>query len=704
MKRLIHFKLSAKLFIVASILLTALTQKVKAQYAGGTGSMGDPYQITTWEQLSNVRLNLSANYILINSLDENSADYATYASSTANTNTGWLPIGDATTKFTGNFNGNNRTISGININRPNTDYQGLFGFANGSSISNLGLLAVSITGRGLVGGLAGRLGDGISTAIGTVNDVYVTGTVTGNAASTSSTGGLIGISSNNNIDGCYSTANVTGVNRIGGLIGETSVLTVGTAGFIRNSYTTGTVIGSGERIGGLVGFANINTNISNCYANGAISGQFSVGGLLGQAISVTLSDCSASGATTASGSVADGSGAASCGGLIGDVSGTSTITKSKATGNVTGSGRNCGGLIGNLLGSPTISLCFATGSATLTATTQGSLGGFVGAINPDVIGSIQNCYAKGNVTAPSNNGTNIGVAGFVGRIRGSVLNSNFSFINCYSTGSVAGGAVTANRGGFSTYNFAVITNCFWDTQTSGLITSAMGTGTGKTTAEMKTQLTYTSASWDFTGETANGSNDYWTIDNSLNNGYPSFSYTTLPIVLKSFTAKALSNMVELRWITLSENNNKEFIIKHSTDAKNFIEIGKINASEFSNQINNYSFIHDKPAPGNNYYELIQVDNDGSIENLGYKVISFDLEKEEITTYPNPTNEYLTISFQESMFNQLILYDFSGRILQRIELRPNDNVKIVDMREYSSGYYNISLSGKNGLVSKKIIKL
>jgi len=57
-------------------------------------------------------------------------------------------------------------------------------------------------------------------------------------------------------------------------------------------------------------------------------------------------------------------------------------------------------------------------------------------------------------------------------------------------------------------------NSFWDTQASGATSTAScnGTalGTGKTTAEMKNQNTYTG--WDFT--------NIWAIDSSKNNGYP----------------------------------------------------------------------------------------------------------------------------------------------------------------------------------------
>jgi len=51
---------------------------------------------------------------------------------------------------------------------------------------------------------------------------------------------------------------------------------------------------------------------------------------------------------------------------------------------------------------------------------------------------------------------------------------------------------------------------FWDIQTSGQTKSAGGTG--KTTAQMHAVKTFLAAGWDFVGETANGADDTWWID------------------------------------------------------------------------------------------------------------------------------------------------------------------------------------------------
>jgi len=83
---------------------------------------------------------------------------------------------------------------------------------------------------------------------------------------------------------------------------------------------------------------------------------------------------------------------------------------------------------------------------------------------------------------------------------------------CYSTGSVSGiGQDSWEIGGLvgNTYQGSV-TGCFWDIQTSGQATSAGGTG--KTTAQMQTAKTFLDAGWDFVGETKNGTEDIWWIN------------------------------------------------------------------------------------------------------------------------------------------------------------------------------------------------
>jgi len=143
--------------------------------------------IYTWENLSD--MTLDENHVLKNNLDSGDTGYNTYASSTANSNAGWVPIGGGGTVgiFTGSFDGGGFTISALNINRPDTDNVGLFGHVGqGATIENVKLSNVNIKGARGTGSLIGRVTGNENTL--TFRCSSSGGTVVGDAA----VGGLIG--------------------------------------------------------------------------------------------------------------------------------------------------------------------------------------------------------------------------------------------------------------------------------------------------------------------------------------------------------------------------------------------------------------------------------------------------------------------------------------------------------------------------------
>jgi hypothetical protein len=157
------------------------------------------------------------------------------------------------------------------------------------------------------------------------------------------------------------------------------------------------------------------------------------------------------------------------GGLVGRND--SSITSCYSTGLVTGS-EIVGGLVGFNEGS--ITSCYSTGSISGTSYDIGGLIGWN-------FGTITTCYSTGSVTGSE------GVGGLAGSNYGAG-----TITTCYSTGSVTGAIYVGGLVGYN--NSGTLTNCFWDKETSSQTTSAGGTG--KTTSEMKTRSTFTSAGWD----------------------------------------------------------------------------------------------------------------------------------------------------------------------------------------------------------------
>jgi hypothetical protein len=518
--------------------------EIISSFAGGTGTEEDPYQISTVQHLQDINLDLSANYVLVNDIDA-------LNTITWNDGAGFTPI----STFTGVFNGNGFKIRNLFINRPSTNYVGLFGYISKGKIQNVGLEEVDIIGNRFVGGLVGTNSESIIT------DSYVTGSIIGQWF----IGGLVGVNIwSSTVSNSYTTTFVSGYYSSGGLVGANEW-----GGRISGSYSTGTTYAY-MRAGGLVGRSYYYCTITDCHATGQVTASYFAAGLVAESAEIVISNSYAEVTVNTNIRYAGGLVAVNIeatilnsyavgtvtgngdynGGLVGYNHGPSYIYDSYSTGSVTGNGNYNGGLVGynaGYYGNPSISNSYATGSVTGNGIYNGGLVGYSyahynycpisnsyatgsvtgnGNYNGGLIGyfyktTISNSYATGSVIGGSYTGGLIGLA-YIGTISnsyaaGSVsggsytgglvgLNNYQSVVsNSYSSGSVTGGS---NTGGFIGYNYPyqiLISNSFWDVETSGQTLSAGGTG--KTTTEMKTKSTFENAGWDF--------NTIWDIEEGV---------------------------------------------------------------------------------------------------------------------------------------------------------------------------------------------
>lgn len=254
----VHYRL---LLMLAGLLLLAMPTSVLAAYGGGSGTVGDPYLISTAVHLEDL-----ANPI-------NSGDWNGYFQLTADLDMTGLtlaPIGNNSTKFTGSFDGNNHTISNLTTNLPSSNYVALFGYVNSyrsPSIFNLGLINPDITGNSSVGPLVGTL------YRGTVSQCFVGG---GTVNGAYGVGGLVGYNFTYGvISDCYATGAVTVSSSIGGGLVGTNY-----TGDISNCYASVVVGGTGSSPGGLVGSSS--GTVSDSYWDTQISGQSTSAGGVGR--------------------------------------------------------------------------------------------------------------------------------------------------------------------------------------------------------------------------------------------------------------------------------------------------------------------------------------------------------------------------------------------------------------------------------------
>ena len=396
------------------------------------------------------------------------------------------------------------TASGT-VTTTGSEVGGLVGWNNGP-ISDSAALNPSVMGVHDVGGLVGSNENRIHGSIATAN-VIGTG---------SQVGGLVGVSSRSWISDSYASGAVVGASTVGGLVGysaEGRLVGKNAGGRVSNSRADGavSVVGGGDRVGGLVGYNT--AEIAGSVATGSVTGTTtnnSVGGLVGNN----------GGSGSISGSAATGavSGGREVGGLVGRFDAAGYVTESWASGAVTAialdsstsSGKRVGGLVGQL-SKGTVGASFATGNVTGI----GHAGGLIGLEWGD--GAIVATYATGNVTLSED--PFCAMQGAVcPRGTGGLIGDMFGTTNVrasYSTGSVSGPSNQVG-GGFAGGG-GTFTNSYWDTQTSG---QTLGVGsddrdrngmidgtetatagvTGQTTTALKARTGYTGifANWNVT--------------------------------------------------------------------------------------------------------------------------------------------------------------------------------------------------------------
>ena len=226
--------------------------------SNNTTSDDNTIEISDWNDLDNVRNDLTGNYVLVNDLDSDTDGYAGIGDD-------WNPIGEQAFDgdfYEGIFDGDGFEIRDLIVDDTNRNV-GLFSGIRGE-IKNLSVVGDITT-------TSGSNGAGVLCAEnrGLIENCIVEGSVT--ASSLRAVGGLAG-REDGTITDSYSTASVVGDERVGGLVGRNE-------GTVTDSYATGSVEGD-EEVGGLVG--RNRSSIQTSYAVGPVTGNTNVGGLVGR--------------------------------------------------------------------------------------------------------------------------------------------------------------------------------------------------------------------------------------------------------------------------------------------------------------------------------------------------------------------------------------------------------------------------------------
>jgi hypothetical protein len=207
----------------------------------------------------------------------------------------WIPI--AATSGAIGFDGENHTVTGLFINRPDEDYQGLFGrvLNNQTELANVTIKNASIIGKDNVGALVGSSIIAIKNCT-VEDDVTVTGK--------NKVGGIAG-SCNGMVTNCHNRGTVTSSQERNPSARFTAVCAAGICavgmGSIYNCSNTGEVTAIGSCVGGITA----GMRVYNSYNRGDVTGETFVGGIIGDQLWNTVQNCYNTGRITANGTDED---------------------------------------------------------------------------------------------------------------------------------------------------------------------------------------------------------------------------------------------------------------------------------------------------------------------------------------------------------------------------------------------------------------
>lgn len=189
----------------------------------------------------------------------------------------WTPIGNHSNPFKGNFNGDNHTVTGMQISGE-LDRVGLFGECTkhnvNSAIKNITVKDSVICGINFVGAIVGY-----AEEINIENCRSIGNTINGKT----DVGGIcgkIGGYSVGKVSQCYNSSKVTGRGRVGGIAGMGGIaencLNTGEIMIINKAYQS-----AGGGIFGIFDDTTASASITACVNLGKVSGGESFGGIVG---------------------------------------------------------------------------------------------------------------------------------------------------------------------------------------------------------------------------------------------------------------------------------------------------------------------------------------------------------------------------------------------------------------------------------------
>ncbi len=186
-----------------------------------------------------------------------------------------------------------------------------------------------------------------------------------------------------------------------------------------------------------------------------------------------------------------------------------------------------------------------------------------------------------------------------------------------------------------------------------------------------------------------------------------FSDCVVPVTFTSFTAQKQPGENKLFWKTSQEINSLKYVVQHSKNGRDFTNLGEVAAAGNSTTERSYSFTHNQPTKGYNYYRLKVVDRDGKIKLSETRTLQ-NLGINEVSSYPNPVKDNMTVAInaEKAGAATVVISNVSGQVLfnKTYNVAEGDNNLNISTSNINSGNYILKVQLSGDVIVRKFNKL
>ena len=166
------------------------------------------------------------------------------------------------------------------------------------------------------------------------------------------------------------------------------------------------------------------------------------------------------------------------------------------------------------------------------------------------------------------------------------------------------------------------------------------------------------------------------------------AYRVMPVSLVDWQVREMRNSVDLTWTTSEEADHDYFVVEHATDGQHFQPLVAIMKAERSYEglWRDYHYVHNTPAPGINYYRLVQYDTDGTATTFQTSSVQIG---NSINTgvHPNPAYAGQRIGLNDTEgLHEAALFRLDGTLVATFNEPEAELAGVTLPSDLSSGTY------------------